>query len=379
MKVLYVNTHFAPDFHYGGVVESSSKIHKYLSRLMNIYVIAVSSNPDKVNLYLKNSGICFKSIILHRFGLSIQLILPLWKLIKSHDLIVINGIFTFPVTIAQIYALLLRKRYIVSIRGGLEPWRLNHKKWRKFIFNKLIAFPLLRGADAIHVTSDAEFTNVQQLGFEKLRLISNGIDTEIFKDFKQTQNKFFDKDKFIFLFLSRTDKEKGIDILLDAYQKFVKANYISSGNNFALAIVGPDNQGYLSKLNIDFHESNIIRMDGVYGADKLQIISESSCIVLPSYSENFGNIIAEGMAMGKPVITTTGTPWQILKTNKLGYYIHPSESELYEAMINVFNLPNDERLLMGLSAKEYITSNLSWLSKASEFYKFFNEILNHAS
>lgn len=371
MKTLYVNTHFAPDYQYGGVVESASKIHKYVRRLMPFYAVAVSSNPDRVNKYLGDSGFCFKSVFLHRFGVSINLILSLWQLVKSHDLIVINGIFTFPVTLAQIYSCIQRKKFIVSVRGGLEPWRLNHKKFRKAFFNNLVTFPLLRRASCIHVTSVDEENHVSTLGFRNARLIPNGIDAELFEEFIPQPRRFFPDSVFVFLFLSRTDKEKGLDILLRAYDNFCKAQHETG--NFVLALVGPDHQGYLDDLNIDYESRNIIRMPGIYGEDKLQIIYESSCVILPSYSENFGNIVAEGMAMGKPVITTTGTPWSVLKENCLGFYVEPTVDEVFLAMLTVYELSIDAREQLGKKAKEFIIRNMSWSSRALQFFDLFNQ------
>ena len=379
MNPLYVNTHFAPDYSYGGVVESSSKIHKYVGRLLPFYCIAVSSDPNRVNKYLGNAGICYKSVLLHRFGFSLDLIFPLWRLIKYHDLIIINGIFTFPVTLAQIYSCILRKKFIVSIRGGLEPWRLNHKKLRKAIFNKLVTFPLLRRATFIHVTSVDEAKHVSALGFKNTKLISNGIDSELFVDFIPKSRKYFPDSVFVFLFLSRTDKEKGLDILLHAYEKFCNINNLKPNGAFALAIVGPDHQGYLSKLKIDYAKKNIIRIPGVYGAEKMQIIYESSCVILPSYSENFGNIIAEGMAMAKPVITTTGTPWSILKEKNLGYYVEPTENDILAAMQSVYHLSNEARELLGIRAKEFIIGDMSWSSKANDFSDLFKQALTTQS
>lgn len=368
MKCLFVNTHFAPDYQFGGVVESSSKIHKYVQRLVPFFVVSVSKNPDNVNAYLRSSGTCYPSIALHRFGLSIALILPLWRLVKQHDLIVVNGIFTFPVTLAQLFAVIQKKPFIVSVRGGLEPWRLLHKNYRKTIYNKLITFPLLKRATFIHVTSDDEYANLIKLGFSNLKLISNGIDNELVNDFVPKKRQFFPDGKFVFLFLSRTDKEKGIDILLGAYSRFSQVN---KSTNYMLAIVGPDHQHYLRDMNINYVDKNIHRIDGVYGENKFQIIHEADCIVLPSYSENFGNIVAEGMGMAKPVITTTGTPWRILKEMDMGFYIEPTESELFVAMQSVYNMSAKDRERMGTEARRYIMENMSWEKKAVNFVELF--------
>jgi glycosyltransferase involved in cell wall biosynthesis len=41
------------------------------------------------------------------------------------------------------------------------------------------------------------------------------------------------------------------------------------------------------------------------------ILRSADIMVLPTYSENFGIVVAEALALGVPVITTTGTPWKI--------------------------------------------------------------------
>ena len=43
------------------------------------------------------------------------------------------------------------------------------------------------------------------------------------------------------------------------------------------------------------------------------LLGNAKLFVLPSYSENFGLVIAESLARGRPVITTTGTPWGAAK------------------------------------------------------------------
>ena len=239
------------------------------------------------------------------------------------------------------------------------------------MFNIAVTFPVLRRAKAIHVTSDEEFRNVEALSMKNIRLIKNGVDREVFENFTSQGSRYFDPSKFIFLFMSRTDKEKGLDILFNAYRAFSEKH---SSAEHVLAIVGPDHGGYLETLSDDIKGLNIYRNTGVYGEEKLQIISESHVVVLPSYSENFGNIVVEGMAMGKPVITTQGTPWKVLQDFGLGYWIKAEVDLLADAMDKVYLCSQDARVKMGISAREYAFDNLSWDTIAQELVALYKDV-----
>jgi glycosyltransferase involved in cell wall biosynthesis len=45
-----------------------------------------------------------------------------------------------------------------------------------------------------------------------------------------------------------------------------------------------------------------------YGEAKWDFLRSADIMVLPTYGENFGIVVAEALALGLPVITTTGTP-----------------------------------------------------------------------
>ena len=48
------------------------------------------------------------------------------------------------------------------------------------------------------------------------------------------------------------------------------------------------------------------------GEEKNKVIASNMALVLPSKSENFGNVVLEALAQGTPVIASKNTPWQIL-------------------------------------------------------------------
>ena len=332
----------------------------------------MSKDPNAVYEILKDDGRCYESWLFHRFGFSWKAIFGLGKDVKSADVLLINGIFTFPVTLAQFYAVIFGKPFIVAVRGGLEPWRVAHKKWKKYFYIKFITSPLMRRARFIHVTSDIEEKSIRALGFTNIFKVTNGIDFEMYADLpdKYSYEDFRDS-RFIFLFMSRTDKEKGLDILVEAYRRFCRE---FNPKDFLLLIVGPDHQGYLRGFNLDYERENIVRINGIYGDNKIKIIRRADVVVLPSYSENFGNIVAEALACERPVITTTGTPWKEIENIGCGYYIRPNQEELYEAMKEVYQKSKEELEEMGKKGRKYIFDNFNWESKAKEISLYLKQI-----
>ena len=57
---------------------------------------------------------------------------------------------------------------------------------------------------------------------------------------------------------------------------------------------------------------------------------------MPSYSESFGIAIAEAMFFGLPIITTTKTPWSVIKSKNLGWFVNPEKHALESALQNLF-------------------------------------------
>jgi glycosyltransferase involved in cell wall biosynthesis len=78
-------------------------------------------------------------------------------------------------------------------------------------------------------------------------------------------------------------------------------------------------------------EENVFFAGQVEGEDKLRLIQESICLILPSKSENFGNVVLESLMMGTPVIASKGTPWEALQQRNIGFWIDADPVEIAEA------------------------------------------------
>jgi len=203
----------------------------------------------------------------------------------------------------------------------------------------------LKEAACIHVTSLMEKASVRELGFANpVALIPNGIDIERVSTAKDT----FEKNRVVFL--SRIHEKKGIELLVEAWGKL-------DTEGWELEIAGEGAYSYLNKLKAEItkgRKQNIRLVGAKYGNDKWEFLKSADLMVLPTYSENFGNVVAEALAVGVPVITTTGTPWVELNTTRSGWCIAPEVQQLTETLKLAMSLPPEELKEMGQNGQKLI-------------------------
>lgn len=104
-------------------------------------------------------------------------------------------------------------------------------------------------------------------------------------------------DAFIFLFLGRLTKDKGVIDLATAFNQL-------SNNSAYLLIVGPDEQNIKNILEIILAEKkHLVRYVG-YTNRPEEFMNASDVLVLPSYREGFGTVVIEAAALGVPTIAS---------------------------------------------------------------------------
>ena len=172
------------------------------------------------------------------------------------------------------------------------------------------------------------------------------------------------------MFLSRIHKKKGIEYLIDCWaelhDKYKDWNIVIAGNGDELYI----NQ--LKELVAKNKLKNSIKIiPSVYGEEKHKLYCESSLFVLPSYSENFGMVVAEAMSCGVPVITTTGTPWEILNSLKIGWCIKLGHNELCNSLVEAMDLGKDILFDMGQKSSKYINNNFNLTVISNQLKKMY--------
>ena len=258
---------------------------------------------------------------------------------------------------------------IVSPHGMLETWAWKHKNWKKRPLWYLWEKQNLQTATAVHVTSKQEMWGVRERGITSpIAIIPIGI--EIPEIPLSAQHPL---DKKTILFLSRIHPVKGLENLLNAWNKVKR-------DDWQLVIAGTGDADYISNLHGLVEKLGLshdcLFKDAVYGEEKWQLMTNADLFVLPSHSENFGIVIAEALACQVPVITTKGTPWEGLIEHNCGWWLDTGVEPLVEALNNAMQLSSEQRQLMGLQGKQYMQQAFNWQESAIKMKMLYEWALN---
>jgi glycosyltransferase involved in cell wall biosynthesis len=282
---------------------------------------------------------------------------------ESWDIIHVHGLWTGINHAAAHYARKQKIPYVISPRGMLAQWAIDHKKIRKRIAMWLYQRRDLQQASLLHATSSAEAAQFKRLGLSgPTSIISNGT------AFPPRDIKAISRSPRRALFLSRIHPVKGVVNLVKAW-----ANV--RPENWECIICGPDENDHAAVVQREIDAAGLAEhvciVPAVAGDEKWRLFKSAELFILPSHTENFGIAIAEALACGLPVITTRGTPWEVLESNRCGWWIEDSIEALGSAMKIACELPRRELLAMGLRGNEYASNIFSWDQKAAEMIDLY--------
>jgi glycosyltransferase involved in cell wall biosynthesis len=98
--------------------------------------------------------------------------------------------------------------------------------------------------------------------------------------------------------------------------------------------------------------------------------------ILPSFSENFGIVVAEALAQGVPVIATDGSPWESLASERCGWSVGTSAAAIAGALAAAMVLPAAERRAMGVRGHAYVQRAFGWNGIAAQTLEFYDWLLS---
>ena len=290
---------------------------------------------------------------------------------EKFELIQIQSMWDLPYHKVMVEARRLGIPYIVTPRGMLEPWSLLQKKWKKKLAWWLYQRNDVQKSVCVFTTAKMEAEHVSNLGITTCKsVIPNSIETDAYPCKIST-----DVVKKQVLFLSRIHVKKGIELLFEAWKRI--------HHDFAdwqLLIVGNGEAEYIHSLENrveSFGLKDCIKiLPPVFGEAKIKVYQESALFCLPSYSENFGMVIAEAMSCGTPVITTTNCPWEILNETNTGWCIDLSVNHLEHALREAMTMSSVDLYEMGQQASKLINENYDYRVVTRNTLRLYKWLLN---
>ena len=193
---------------------------------------------------------------------------------------------------------------------------------------------------------------------QKLKVLgqgsSNGIDTDYFdpKKYDESSRSIYRKkleissDDFVFIFVGRLVREKGINELVRAFIEINKKKPETT-----LLLVGPFEQE-LDPLDPEVFEiistHSRIKTTG-YQQDVRPYFAISDVLTFPSYREGFPNVVMQANAMNLPVIVSDINGCNEIVENGLNGLIIPVKSES-DLEVSMLKLLEDQNLRDNLRA-----------------------------
>ena len=304
--------------------------------------------------------------------------------LHEYDILHVHGLYRFPPTYAAYYARKHGIPYIIRPHGSLDPY-LHDKSTRsvflKRLYERRFDLPNLHAAGAIHYTAEEER---ERAAFLKLRaptfVVPNGLDWARFASLPARggfRARLGVGEVPIVLFLSRVNFKKGLDLLVPAFAD-VRATFPDA----VLAIVGPDNEGYGAKVRGWVAERGLQRcvyfVDMLAGDAVLEAYVDADVFALPSYTENFGIVVAEAMACQCPVVISdqVNIHGEVASADA-GLVTRCDATEVANAVIALLG-DRDRRKAMGARGRELVRRKWTWGAVAGQLEAEYSRVIGRS-
>jgi glycosyltransferase involved in cell wall biosynthesis len=172
------------------------------------------------------------------------------------------------------------------------------------------------------------------------------------------------------LYFGRIAREKGVDTILQALALTEHPHqFVFAGRGPALAAL----QASARRLGLERRVEFLTWLDAPQLA---ALVRQASFAVLPSLEESFGNTMAEAMALGVPVISTTaGSIPELIEHEQSGLLIEPGDAPALARAMNRLSADAQLRRALGAAGRARAQARYSWSATASSFERIYQAAL----
>ena len=275
-------------------------------------------------------------------------------------------------------------RIILAIHGttadSISEYNTYSGKMKKWIIEFILEPLTLRLANYVYCVCEAmrNRRRIQKHTRKNIKnTIYNGvvISEKIFNK-KEIRNYFNCKlDDIIIIYTGRISTDKGIFVLVDAFEELIKKEK-TSAVKIKLLIVGdgPEFENLSNRCEELTSKGYVLLAGKRDDVDKLLFIS--NIFVLPTFHENLSFSLLEAMGMGMPVIVTAvGGNIEIVENGLNGIVVPSNNVEALTKALHELVCDVGQRNKIGFNAKQRVKTYFSLKQVIENTDKLYHEIL----
>jgi len=320
MRILHIIPSLAPET--GGPAQSVPQICKAFTKAGNEVVLFTTNWPKNEmtwNCFSEEIADGFKivtfpsnpNLLMSNLPRSTNLIKAIRNNAQDFDITIIHSLWNPLVSFCMREFRRIGSRYCLMPHGMLDPVVLKRNRWKKIPWLILWERVNIEKASLIIFNTETELEKARRIGwvFKRTFVFPHIIDLSEWRELPRRttfENKFPNvKGREVILFVGRINWVKNLDKLLEAIS-VVKRRRPSA----MLVCIGPDNDGYRSKLEkyaqtLGIQESLLFA--GMMDREDLKkAYARGDVLALVSKKENFGRVVGEALACGLPVVLSEG-------------------------------------------------------------------------
>jgi glycosyltransferase involved in cell wall biosynthesis len=199
---------------------------------------------------------------------------------------------------------------------------------------------------------------------EKIKVIRNGIDTELFSPSTEEKND----DIIDFVYVGRLSIDKGVNTLVDAFRDYHEEN-----PNSRLTLIGDGMMKFQFKDCIE--DGSVCWFGSIEHHQIPRILQKSDVFVIPQNIGGLGLSVLEAMGCGLPIITTAIGETKRLLGKDEGILVEPDNSDAVREAMHILAEDKKLRENMGKNCRDKVVKEYSWSNQISMLEDVYRHVL----
>ena len=377
MNVLHITPTFYPATYWGGPIYSVYGLCNALVKIptVTLKVLTTDASSPRRGDSVKTSDFPmpypegYNVYFCRRWwgdSVSPTMFVHLWPMIRWADVVHLTAVYSPPTIPTLLVCRLLGKPVVWSPRGALQRWEGSTKPMPKRAWERFCNALITPNKCKLHVTSKQEAVESEvRILKAHATIIPNGVEIPA----SLPPREWLPDGRLRILYIGRLHPKKGIENL-------IRALAILKDETVTLTICGSGDTAYLGSLQKLTHQLLLDRCvffaGHVDGENKVRAFMLADLCIVPSFTENFGMVVAEALAHAVPVIVSQGTPWAEVETRDCGLWVNNSPDNLASAICCIRKMTLPE---MGKRGREWMKNDFSWACIAEMMFSVYSRLV----